>query len=236
MSAEKRHLREQEILDQTLLMIEEDGFFTLKISDLAKRCGVSIGTIYSHFSCKEDLLLGLEIRETRKAFKLVREATALGTNAIEKFVLADISCSSLLQEQPTFAEIELLVKAPSIWKRASPQVYEMMEILFRQFAEFFDQLLEAVAKELQGEQDLVHLTRVLGIGTWSLNFGLQAIAISSYSKDEQAPKLPSHWAGIHHANLNCFLKGCGWQEADGEAFIARLSGRLAEYRKSQNPH
>lgn len=58
---EKRQKREELILDGAGELIADVGFFELKMSDLARTCGISVGTLYGHFASKEDLLIGLAV-------------------------------------------------------------------------------------------------------------------------------------------------------------------------------
>ena len=56
---EKLRIREEMIISKVSSLIIEEGFFNLRMSDVAKNAKVSMGTLYSHFSSKEDLLIGI---------------------------------------------------------------------------------------------------------------------------------------------------------------------------------
>ncbi|MBQ8160377.1 MAG: TetR/AcrR family transcriptional regulator [Clostridia bacterium] len=54
----------------------ECGYATFTVRDLAKDCGVSVGTIYTYFSSKEALLTEAMVEEWRKLMRKVQEAAS----------------------------------------------------------------------------------------------------------------------------------------------------------------
>lgn len=54
-----REERELELLEKAKVLIERDGFFSFKLTDISKIAGVPRSTVYSHFKCKEDILVKL---------------------------------------------------------------------------------------------------------------------------------------------------------------------------------
>ena len=127
-SRQNRENREQLIIDTACELIREHGFFNLKMSELAKACGISVGTLYVHFQSKEDLLMGislhtLKIRSAVFGDIFSREAW----NPLHKLVamiMANYWLSKLLNE---ISEIETLALFPSIWKRASSTSMLMLD-------------------------------------------------------------------------------------------------------------
>ena len=61
-------MKEQDILIKTLELASSRGLRSLSLSDIAKECGISKSTLYSHFESKEDLIerLYLFLREKAK--------------------------------------------------------------------------------------------------------------------------------------------------------------------------
>merc|ERR1711916_85666 len=74
----KRQLaeREQHFLDQAWEMIQRDGVLKLQMSKLAAECEYAVGTLYLHFSSKEDLLLELAIRSVQDRLALYQQAVS----------------------------------------------------------------------------------------------------------------------------------------------------------------
>lgn len=63
MSETKNAAREQRILDSASTLISHYGYDKTTVDDIARQAGVSKGTIYLHFSSKDDLFEGLLHRE-----------------------------------------------------------------------------------------------------------------------------------------------------------------------------
>ena len=61
-------MKDQDILCKTLELASRLGLRSLSLSDIAKECGISKSTLYSHFESKEDLIerLYLFLREKAK--------------------------------------------------------------------------------------------------------------------------------------------------------------------------
>ena len=117
---EKRQNREELILDNAGKLISEVGFFELKISDLAKMCGISVGTLYGHFASKEDLLIGLAVMAGAKRAQKFDIARNHDGSAIEKYIIASLLDLRFSIDHPQLFEAEYLALAPSVWKRATP--------------------------------------------------------------------------------------------------------------------
>ncbi|QFR49578.1 TetR/AcrR family transcriptional regulator [Sulfurimonas lithotrophica] len=64
-----KNMKRKMILDEALIMFEECGYEELKISDLAKKIGISVGTIYSYFKSKEELYSACVLSEMEKAYE-----------------------------------------------------------------------------------------------------------------------------------------------------------------------
>ncbi|MGB5966633.1 MAG: TetR/AcrR family transcriptional regulator [Sulfurimonadaceae bacterium] len=65
-----KNMKRDLILEKASEMFELHGFEELKISDLAKEVGVSVGTIYAYFDSKEGLYSAWVLTEIERAYEL----------------------------------------------------------------------------------------------------------------------------------------------------------------------
>ena len=79
-----KNMKRSLILEEALKMFEEYGYEELKISDLAKEVGVSVGTIYSYFKSKEELYSACILSEMEKAYEAHEKLFALDISSEEK--------------------------------------------------------------------------------------------------------------------------------------------------------
>ncbi len=98
---EKVHaLKKELLLQEASRMFEEIGYEEMKLSDLAKKAGVSMGTIYSYFHSKEGLYLTY-IEHQIDAFVAELEAkTAHTDDAREKIrIFTELKFSYYMQKR-----------------------------------------------------------------------------------------------------------------------------------------
>lgn len=113
--------REQLLLNIALEIIESHGFSALTMDKLTQQSEYSKGTVYNHFSSKEDLLTALCLRalHVQKAFynKLV-DFDACSREKVVGFAFAYELFSKL---NPALFMVSLTVKTSAIREKASPQ-------------------------------------------------------------------------------------------------------------------
>ena len=64
-----KNIKRNLILEEALMMLEIRGYEDLKISDIAKNIGVSVGTIYSYFASKEELYGACVLSEIQRGYE-----------------------------------------------------------------------------------------------------------------------------------------------------------------------
>ncbi len=79
-----RREREQEILDAARDEFATHGFERTSIDAIAERVGISKGTVYLHFPCKEDILRALLRRMASSLVAVCQERIAVNTGARQK--------------------------------------------------------------------------------------------------------------------------------------------------------
>ena len=67
--------REQRILRLARPMVSDCGLAGISMDAIAKEMDYAKGTIYNHFSCKEEILLALAIEANSKRLELFQAAT-----------------------------------------------------------------------------------------------------------------------------------------------------------------
>ncbi|MDX8391682.1 MAG: TetR/AcrR family transcriptional regulator [Mariprofundaceae bacterium] len=218
---EKRAEREQFIIEKAIFLFVEKGFLGVRMSDVAKSCDLSMGTIYSHFAAKEDLLMAcatLLSREEKAIYHSIIESDA---SAMQRIVTGFTINWLIAQHHPGLIEIESLSLMPSVWSRANPQRIQDLNTLHGDFFTMCQSLvLEMLRSDLNGyasldDHALNELAMLLNHGMWGLCVGLNSTAQSGVAKscgDEHEACSYKHFT----VNVIHFLKGCGWIEAEPE--------------------
>ncbi|MDF1763732.1 MAG: helix-turn-helix domain containing protein, partial [Oleibacter sp.] len=74
--AKKWQMRELMLLDTAERLIQEHGFAQFNMDSLVRACDVSKGTVYNHFSSREDCIAGLYIGCMESLLKLFTRAAS----------------------------------------------------------------------------------------------------------------------------------------------------------------
>lgn len=227
---EKRELREKEIVETTIRLLSQRGFLDLRMADIAKETSYSMGTIYSHFESKEDLLVAC-------AYALILEHkvlfNAIGSqpiSAIEK-IITTAQCSwQISMRHPDLIEIDNLSLMPSVWRRATKQRAHELNQLHVELAQLFLGIVfEAIETSLDGYEaldrpEIEQLANYLTHGMWGLCVGLSSTAQSGYASTlcpDQGDDESDRYFATNYTN---FLKGYGWREENPEAVFAQCKG------------
>ena len=93
-SEQKKVNREEELVDLAVVIINEQGFAGLSLEKLTAKSCYSKGTIYNHFSSKEDCLSALCIRAISSILDLFKRALPLMALLVKKRLpyIMPISC------------------------------------------------------------------------------------------------------------------------------------------------
>jgi AcrR family transcriptional regulator len=223
---EKRDLREQEIIDTAINLLAENGFLGMRMSDIAKATGYSMGTLYSHFESKEDLIVACAHVLCQDEKNLFDEIAAQPIPSIEKIITL-AQCSWLYSMQhPELIEIDSLSLMPSIWCRATSYRAERLNNLHVELANtFLSMVLETIENGINGhvhldEEEKECLATHLTHGMWGMCVGLSSTAQSGYAST-LCPKDSDQGYAHFTTNYTNFLKGYGWQEEDPQAVFSR---------------
>jgi len=223
---EKRETREQTIIAKAIGLLTETGFLDMRMADVASATSYSMGTIYSHFESKEDLIVACAYTLCLDEKWLFDEIHAQQIPDIEK-IISLAQCSWIISmEHPALIEIDNLSLMPSVWRRATLHRAERLNQLHVELTNtLVNMVLNTIENGFHGhskldqagkEQLATHLTH----GLWGLCVGLSSTAQSGYTRS-LCPQNSSDTYKHFTANYTYFLKGYGWQETNPDAVFDR---------------
>jgi len=218
---EKRAERENLIIEQAINLFVSKGFLGVRMAEVAKASDFAMGTIYSHFAAKEDLLMACATLLSSQEKAIYKSIIASDAAAMQRIVTGFTVNWLIAQHHPQLVEIQNLSLMPSVWSRANPQRINQLNALH---AEFFNMaqglVMEMFSSDLNSYTDLdsderEELAMLLNHGMWGLCVGLNSTAQSGMARAD----------GEHHeacsykhftTNVIHFLKGYGWCESEPE--------------------
>jgi len=218
---QKRAKREQFIIEKAIELFVTKGFLGVRMAEVAKACDLAMGTIYSHFAAKEDLLMGCATFLTRQEKALYQGIIEADASAMQRIVTGFTVNWLIAQHHPALIEIENLSLMPSVWSRASPQRIQELNKLHEEFFNIAQSVvLEMLSGDLNGYDGVddagrEELAMLINHGMWGLCVGLNSTAQSGIARADGEQHEACSYKHFT-TNVIHFLKGCGWSEAEPE--------------------
>lgn len=177
---EKWQQREARLLDLTQSLIEESGFAHFNIDRLVRVSDVSKGTIYNHFSSKEDCLAAFCIRGMSELRGLFERALMFDGNPREVALAIHFAYRLHLKLNPTACMALVNARTPSFAEKTSPERSKKLKKVDGElFAMAFKVIDDAIkAGELQQSEDLPEV--VITFLNWSMSYGINMLASTGF--------------------------------------------------------
>ena len=99
--------RARRIVESAVELAEQGGFEAVRLRDVAARSGVALGTLYTCFKSKEDILIAACEREMETLDRLMELYPAQGESALERVVHFFTIASRALFLRPNLARAVL---------------------------------------------------------------------------------------------------------------------------------
>jgi len=218
-------VRAATILRTSRRLFEENGPWGLRISAIAKDVGISVGTFYSHFSSKEDLVLALA-RDTISARLSVFEASFSlpDLNAAEQVIVSVLRNFLFSFDNPSLFAMERFAMSPAIWEGASDQARTAIGNEHRLVTGRARVQVKRAIEDgsLKAPGDLNEQSALVLVGIWTIaNGSNQVELLRLILEDEAHPtrRLPRGFT----ATIRAFMVGSGWATEDPDADMKRLS-------------
>ncbi len=215
--------RESRILEVARSMIVEDGYHGLSMDRIAESLEYSKGTIYQHFSCKEEILLALANQAMERRLELFRRAASFRGTSRERISAIGVAAELFFKLYPDHIHIENTLRLGSVMDKTSDDRRRFLETCEASCSEIVGGVIrDAVAAgdlRLPAEFDVEQLK----FGLWSITFGGYSIAATSPSLTSLG--IPDPVVAIR-GNCNFLLDGVGWQPHSSKIDLAVLADRV----------
>lgn len=123
MTRKQREIREREELVLTVArkMLLESGYHGLTMARVAAAVEYSKGTIYQHFSCKEDIIVALATQSVDKQLELVERAATFRGRPRERMLAVGEATALFSRLYEDDARIFQIMTGEAIMRKASPE-------------------------------------------------------------------------------------------------------------------
>ncbi len=201
--------REDEILDQALKIIEEKGVAFLTVDKLVACVNYSKGTVYNHFSSKEDVFTALCNRNMRHLERLFMRASSIDETARHKMM--SIGFAYMLSVLMTPQSFTLMMNAKTeIFEKASPKRRDEHEyldgVLYRICCDVVEEAIEHSELSLEEGVD----THDISFSIYAMVFGTIGLLLKKDRKCSSIIGVMLEDRVIAHGNF--VMDGLGWKK------------------------
>ena len=207
-SEQKKADREQELLDLAISIINEEGFAALSLEKLTAKSKYSKGTIYNHFTSKEDCLLSLSIRAVGSIMELFYRAIVFDGSLREKAVAIHYAYQLYARLEPTLFMAVLSSKAPGMREKVLPEKLAILDSHEDTINKFSDQMFRSAITN--GDLELPsHLSiETLYFSNWAMSFGTNMLVMNA-PESQLVNRLNSNTLVLQ--NISILMDGMNWK-------------------------
>lgn len=169
--------QEKMILDAAANCIQESSVMDFTMSAVAKAAGLSMGSVYKHVQCKEDIILALAHLSSTHQSSVFRQVLQLDLSPAETIIGISLLNPTKNQLYDFDCELHSFACSEAVIKRASVAWTDRMLQANENCASQFTQLFEQAAADghfLENE-DLPSLISELNLGAWALMVGFHEV-------------------------------------------------------------
>ena len=201
--------REEEIMQTALQIMSEQGVAGLTIDKVVAKLPYSKGTVYNHFTCKEDLLTGLCNRSVKALTELFKRAVTFEGNSRERMFAVGFAYMLHSQLNPTEFMLVISAKTPSVREKSTEKRQEEHTALE---SELLGSILQIISSGLSsGDLNLQpHLSPAqVAFSLWAMSFGTIALLHETLDRCSVRTEMMLERELTNHSNL--VLDGLDWK-------------------------
>lgn len=215
--------REEKILDVSRPLLIAQGYHGLSMDRVAAALQYSKGTIYNHFSCKEEIIIALANQTTEKRLGLFERAANFRGSSRERILAVGTAAELFVRLYPDHFKLEQIVRSDSIWEKTS----ENRRSVMRSCESRCMGIVGGVVRDAVAQGDLTLPAELapedLVFGLWSISLGAFSIVTTSDQLNELGIK--DAFAAFRE-NVTKMVDGYGWRplshEHDYDGTLVRI--------------
>ncbi len=219
--------REELILDTAQTILHQHGYNYLTMDRVAETVEYSKGTIYNHFSSKEDLLCSLCCRCITNLIDIFNRAYNFNGSTRERYSAIGIGYSLYYQLHPMDSQNIQTVRNHAVREKISREKLVEMETLEQRAKKIAQSIVQDAIN--CGDLDKRHQDHISTIvfGFWSMHYGALQLDQSDIPLHELgfSPVVKMLWH-----NTSILLDGYQWQPlstaTDSEKLFEKISSAL----------
>lgn len=214
--------REELFLDTARQLMLSDGLLSLQMAKVAEACDYATGTLYQHFSSKEDLLLALSTRLSGERVELFCRAAEHEGSTRDRMFALSVADVLFAQQCPEHFRLAQYVFTEAVWSTTSESrrhaALERSQPMCDRVRSIIEQ---AVAEGDLPDRGLRNLD--LGVGPWTLCLGMHTLVHADGLLAFYDVKQPYRLLLKH---IEFLLDGLAWQPLAGDITDEHVAAKV----------
>lgn len=139
--------REQRLLRAALDVVARDGLHNLTLARLATETSYSKGTIYNHFTCREDLLVALSTDSAKRQLRYYQAIADMPWDGVRALYGLMLAYMRHAETAPELFESSIAALANEVGSLASPERLERRDVIDRQMGQVIGAVVERTKRD-----------------------------------------------------------------------------------------
>lgn len=215
--------REELILDTGRRLLMEVGYLGLTMDSIAKEIEYSKGTIYQHFSSKEEILLALALQCARIEGEFFQRAATFSGKSRERVVALAEAYEIFIRLYPHHFKTAVLILNESIRAKGSSNLRRQLEACEQQIMG----VVSGVVRDGLAQGDFASIPEIrpeeMVFGIWTGSFG--AFVLMSSDTPLTALGIQDPMKALKFS-MHALLDGFGWKPFSSEWDYLATSERV----------
>lgn len=199
--------REEELLDQALKIISEQGATALTMDKLVASVNYSKGTVYKHFSSKEDVFAGLCNRNMRWILTLFLRVSAIDACARERMTAIGFAYMLATLLAPQNFLLVMHAKTALFEKASEARREEHTKIDEQLFGVIIGIIGDAIEQQELTPSESIDEKKI-SFSLWSMTFGTIGLLLNGDAACSHSSGLTMEDRVLQHGNI--VMDGIGW--------------------------
>ncbi len=220
----ERFEREQLILDTAQLILQQEGLQNLTMERVAAEIEYSKGTVYNHFSSKEEIISGISTRCTRSLIDMFSRARDHQGNNRERIAAICVAHSLYAQLHPDELQNLQIIKSDAVREKVSEEKRAELLMLEQEITRIVKDIVIDALRDGDIPEDQPFLPDSIVLGLWSMGYGTNLLQLSGIPFKQLGMQEPADMVWI---NTHKLLDSYQWQPLSGSFDIYELREKLA---------
>ena len=217
------YLREQLILDTAQLILQQEGLHSLTMERVAAEIEYSKGTVYNHFSSKEEIICSISCRCMNTLIEMFGRARNYAGNHRERIAAVGIAHSLYAQLHPAEIQNMQIIKSADLREKISRENQAGLLQLEQQITGIVMEIVSDALNDGDIPQGQPHVPDSIVLGLWSMGYGSNLLHLSGIPFDKLGMRQPLDMMWI---NSHKFLDSYQWQPLSTDFDIFALYEKL----------